>query len=166
MAMKIKLYDEETKGFGSIDLEDGKYVLEIEDVEQNTAKSGRGRIQLRCKTVEGPVVGATAFDWWNLSEPSDKPDSFHKNFWRDATKAWPFLYDPVKEQLDEKLLKGLRFRVTVAHEEDKQDSSIIRMRMKSHRFQPKGGETASAAAPVPGAAAVPLAAPAKFGQPS
>lgn len=164
MVMKIKLFDEETKGFGSIDLEDGKYVFEIVDVESNAAKSGRGRLQLRCKTTEGPVVGATAFDWWNLPEASDKPDSFPKNFWRDATKAWPFLYDG--SSLDEQLLKGLKFRATVTHEErkdkDGKTTGEMQMRMKSYRFLSKtGGEGAVAAA-----SAAAMAAPAKFGQPS
>lgn len=162
MSMKIKLFDEETKGFGSIDLEDGKYLFEIETVESSPAKSGRARLQLRCKTVEGPVVGATAFDWWNLPETTDKPDSFSKNFWRDVTKAWPFLYDVQKEQLDESLLKGQKFRATVSHEED--NTGVTRMRMKSYRFQSKtGGDGASAGAPAP----VPAGdgKPAKFGQP-
>ena len=162
MSMKIKLFDDDTKGSGSIDLEDGKYVFEIVEVDQNTAKSGRGRLQLRCKTLEGPVVGATAFDWWNLPEMTDKGDSYIKNFWKDATKAWPHIYDG--ERLDEKALKGLKYRVTVVHEPDKQDPTIERMRMKSHRFVPRGGEAAAAtSAPIPPAEA---AKPPKFGQPS
>jgi hypothetical protein len=161
MSMKIKLFDDDTKGSGSIDLEDGKYVLEIVEVDQNTAKSGRGRLQLRCKTLEGPVVGATAFDWWNLPEPSDKPDSYIKNFWKDATKAWPHIYNAAEERLDETALKGLKYRVTVAHEPDKDTPDVIRMRMKSHRFMPKGGEAPVAAAP----ASADAAKPPKFSQP-
>lgn len=149
MALKVKLFDKETKGFGNIDLEDGKYVFEIVDVESNAAKSGRGRLQLRCKTVEGPVVGATAFDWWNLPEPTDDPNKYIKNFWRDATKAWPHIYDEQKEQLDETLLKGLRFKVTVSHEErkdaDGKATGEMQMRTKSHRFLPKGVEAAAPA---------------------
>lgn len=130
--MKVKLFDKETKGFGSIDLPDGKYLFEIVDVEPSPAKSGRPRLQLRLRTVEGPVTDTTAFDWWNLPEPTDAPDSFTKNFWRDVVKAWPFIYDEAKEQLDENLLKGLQFRGTVSHEEDNQ--GVMRMRVKSYRF--------------------------------
>lgn len=157
MVMKIKLYDQETKGFGSIDLPDGKYLFEIVGVESSPAKSGRPRLQLRLRTVEGPVTDTTAFDWWNMPETADAPDSFSKNFWRDVVKAWPFLYDEAKEVLNEDAMKGLQFRATVTHEEDPQ--GVTRMRLKSYRFLGKAeGQAATPEAQGNGK-------PAKFAQP-
>lgn len=165
MAIKVVLFDPETEGSGSIDLEDGKYTFKIEAVETTTAKSGRGRLQIRLSTLEGPVVGGTAFDWWNLPEATDKATSYIKNFWKDATKAWPFIY--VNGVLNEDMLKGQTFRATVSHEErkDKEGNPTgdMVMRIKSHKFQANttgGAPLASVPAAAPGGGR-----PAKFGQP-
>jgi hypothetical protein len=169
MAMKIRLYDNETRGFGSIDLEDGKYTFEIVDVEPSPAKSGRPRLQLRLRTVDGPVKDTTAFDWWNLPTQEDKPDSFTKNFWHDVVKAWPPVYDQSQQILHEDNLKGRRFHATVVHEEDPQ--GVVRMRLKSYRFQSNAGSGAAAAdasaAPSVGAeaAAAGFTKPSRFQQP-
>lgn len=143
---KTKLYEDGAKGRGSIDLPDGKYLFEIMSAEIRTAGTGRSQVNLRLKSVEGPVLEQTGWDTWNLLKPDDstKAKEVMGGFWVDAKTAWPDIYDESKGVLYEDKLVGRRFHGTLFHEANLKGE--MRPKIKGHKFVVAAG-TAPAGAP-------------------
>ena len=150
---KTKLYDDGAKGRGSIDLPDGKYLFQIESAEIRTAGTGRSQVNMRLKSIEGPVIDQTGWDPWNLIKPDDSPKAKEVmgGFWVDASTAWPDIYDAEKGFLYEDKLVGRRFHATLFHEANQKGE--MRPRLKSHKFVVAAGTvpagSSGSAAPAP-----------------
>lgn len=97
-------------------LPEGQWVFEITGVEQRTAKeSGRPRLNVKVKIVEGPHEGRTGMDFWNVPTADDKRDGRIFKFWKQVHKACP---DAVaKDGVKPELLVGLRYKANIVHEE-------------------------------------------------
>jgi len=177
MAMKIQLYREQTKKEqeerGVPELADGKYHIEIEDVEQRTRgqENPQPCIMVRLKVLDGPSAGP-AWDWWMLptGDMTDGQRSFWEGHWYRVARALPGLFDEGAQSFEPSVLKGARGRMTVVHEaykaRDGSDGEAQRFRSWRIESRAAGAPAAVAASPsVPAAAAVPSAKPQKFATP-
>ena len=167
MPMKIKLFSPETKGYGSVQLPDGKYAFRVREVPEVTSSSkGRPRLQMPLLVTGGPHEGTKYTDWWNLPISTDAPDSFIPNFWKDIVSARPACYDAAGEMFDERALVGLEFQATVTTTKN-ESTGEDRTQLKFYRFSARDGAAAApaAAGAVPAAAPASAAAPARFQPP-
>jgi hypothetical protein len=97
-------------------LPEGQWLFEITDIDMKPAKeSGRPRLFVKVKIVEGAHEGRTGMDFWNVPVADDKKDGRIFKFWKRVHDVCP---DAVtKDGVKPDLLKGLRYKANIVHEE-------------------------------------------------
>lgn len=177
MAMKIPLYDAETKkeqeerGGGFVDLEEGTYTFEIKDAEVRPrgTQNPQPCVMVSMKILEGPTSGPYT-EWWTLptGELSQGQLGFWKGFWFRTAQAVPGLFNEASQEFEPKMLRGFRVKGKGVREQFKkrdgtEDEAV---RLRSVRVVPKATDATAAAAPAATPATPPDAKPQKFTTPS
>lgn len=135
MALRIKLFSEKTQGLGAVELPEGKYVFQVDDVDTSTAKTGRNQLSLRLSVCDGgPFHGTKIWERLNLPVEADSENSFIRRLWKDIVAARPECYDG--ELLHEDRLKGLCFTATVVYEADA--DGVERRKLRGYLFHREG----------------------------